>query len=103
MAGLSAGALEGLFARGQIPDPPPDGRLRGALLHMTVGPAGGILALAADAWLGKRFNASEGIGENVFDRRAFRLGRLLTPPAYRMWWPEDDRAYRALRFTTSVA
>ncbi|HYX85091.1 MAG TPA: hypothetical protein VE777_08980 [Gaiellales bacterium] len=102
LVGLEPGALEGLFARGKVPDPPPDGRLKGALLHMTIGPAGGLIARTAGAWLGKRFDAAGG-GENVFDRRLFKLGRLLTPAAYRAWWPEDGRAYRALRFTTVVA
>src|SRR6478736_2783100 len=47
LAGRSAGELEGLFARGGAPDPPPRGRLRGSLLHLTLGPAGGLLTPAA--------------------------------------------------------
>jgi hypothetical protein len=59
----SSGELEGLFARGRVPDPP---------------------------------------GENVFDSRVHKLGRLLTPSAYRASWPEDSRSYRALAFATSA-
>jgi hypothetical protein len=102
LAGRSPGELEGLFARGRVPDPPPSGRLRGSLLHLTLGPAGAVLAPAASIWLGKRFDAEHSSGENVFDRRVFTLGRLLTPAAYRASWPEDSRSYRALAFSTSV-
>ena len=102
LAGRSPGELEGLFARGGVPDPRPKGRLRGSLLHLTLGPAGGLLAPAAAIWLGKRFDADRDAGENVFDRRAFRIGRLLTPAAYQASWPEDSRSYRALAFSTSV-
>jgi hypothetical protein len=102
LAGRSPGELEGLFARGRLPDPPPKGRLRGLVLHMALGPAGAVLAPAAAIWLGKRFDAERSSGENVFDRRAFKLGRLLTPAAYQAFWPEDSRSYRALAFSTSV-
>lgn len=102
LAGRSPGELEGLFARGRVPDPPPAGRLRGSLLHLTLGPAGALLAPAAAIWLGKRFDADRETGANVFDRRAFRLGRLLTPAAYQASWPEDARSYRALAFTTTT-
>jgi hypothetical protein len=76
--------------------------MRGALLHLTLGPGGRLVASGAAVWLGKRFDAAHQTGENVFDRRAFRLGRLLTPSSYRATWPEDSRSYRALPFTTSV-
>jgi hypothetical protein len=102
LAGRSSGELEGLFARGRIPDPPPAGRMRGSLLHLTLGPAGAILGPAAAIWLGKRFDAEHATGENVFDSRVHRLGRLLTPSAYRASWPEDSRSYRALAFATSA-
>jgi len=102
LAGRSPGELEGLFARGSVPDPRPKGRLRGSLLHLTLGPAGALLAPAAAIWLGKRFDADRDAGENVFDRRAFRIGRLLTPAAYQASWPEDSRSYRALAFSTTV-
>ena len=98
----SSGELEGLFARGRVPDPPPEGRMRGTLLHMTLGPAGGLLAPGAAIWLGKRFHAQHATGENVFDSRVHKLGRLLTPSAYRASWPEDSRSYRALAFATSA-
>lgn len=101
LAGRSSGELEGLFARGRVPDPPPDGRMRGTLLHMTLGPAGAILGPGAAIWLGKRFHAEHATGENVFDSRVHTLGRLLTPSAYRASWPEDSRSYRALPFATS--
>ena len=102
LTGRSPGELEGLFARGRVPDPPPAGRLRGSLLHLTLGPASGLLAPAASIWLGKRFDVEHSSGENVFDRRVFKLGRLLTPAAYQAAWPEDSRSYRALAFATSV-
>lgn len=102
LAGRSPGELEGLFARGGVPDPQPTGRLRGSLLHLTLGPAGGLFAPAAAIWLGKRFDADHHGGENIFDRRVFRVGRLLTPAAYQASWPEDSRSYRALAFSTTV-
>jgi hypothetical protein len=102
LAGRSAGELEGLFARGRVPDPPPDGRLRGSLLHLTLGPAGAVLAPGAAIWLGKRFDADHASGANVFSSRVHTLGRVLTPAAYRVSWPEDTRSYRALAFATSV-
>jgi hypothetical protein len=102
LAGRSPGELEGLFARGRVPDPPPTGRLRGSLLHMTVGPAGAVIAPAAAIWLGKRFDAEHATGANVFSSRVYRLGRLLTPAAYQASWPEDAGSYRALAFATSA-
>ena len=102
LAGRSSGELEGLFARGRVPDPPPAGRLRGSLLHMTVGPAGAVIARAAAIWLGKRFDAEHASGANVFSSRVHRLGQLLTPAAYQASWPEDSRSYRALAFETSA-
>jgi hypothetical protein len=102
LAACSAGELEGLFARGGAPDPPPKGRLRGSLLHLTLGPGGGLLAPAAAIWLGKRFDADRDAGANVFDQRVFRIGRLLTPAAYQASWPEDSRSYRALAFSTTI-
>jgi hypothetical protein len=102
LAGRPPGELEGLFARGAVPDPPPKGRLRGSLLHVTLGPAGRLLAPAAAIWLGKRFDADREAGQNVFDQRVFRIGRLLTPAAYEASWPEDSRSYRALAFSTTI-
>ncbi len=102
LAGRSPGELEGLFARGGVPDPPPNGRMRGSLLHLTLGPAGVVLAPAAAIWLGKRFDADRDAGQNVFDQRVFRVGRLLTPAAYQASWPEDSRSFRALAFSTTV-
>ena len=102
LTGRLSGELEGLFARGRVPDPPPEGRMRGTLLHMTLGPAGALLAPGAAIWLGKRFHAEHATGENVFDSRVHQLGRLLTPSPYRASWPEDSRSYRALAFATSA-
>ena len=76
--------------------------MRGSLLHMTLGPAGALLGPGAAIWLGKRFDAEHATGENVFDSRVHRVGRLLTPAAYRASWPEDARSYRALGFATSA-
>jgi hypothetical protein len=107
LAGRPPAELEGLFARGVLPDPPLDGRYDGALLHLTLGP-GADLALRSLLdlwlpWLGKRFDAAAATGENVFDMSAYRAGERLTPAPYRAWWPEDDSSYRALRFRTSLA
>jgi hypothetical protein len=106
LAGKTSAELEGMFARGVVPEPPLDGRYDGALLHLTLGP-GGDLALGAVfrlwmPWLGKRFDAAAASGENVFDMSAYRAGERLTPAGYRAWWPEDVSSYRALRFRTSV-
>ena len=94
LAGRSPGELEGLFARGRVPDPPPNGRMRGSLLHLTLGPAGAVLAPAAAIWLGKRFDAEHSTGENVFTSRVYKVGRLLTPAAYRAgtdgWNPDPS-------------
>jgi hypothetical protein len=106
LAGRPTAELEGLFARGVPPEPPLDGRYDGALLHLTLAPGADfvferLLALWLP-WLGKRFDATSGSGENVFDMSAYRAGERLTPAAYRAWWPEDVQSYRALRFTTAV-
>src|SRR5919112_3630006 len=87
LTGRSSGELEGLFARGRVPDPPPEGRMRGTLLHMTLGPAGALLAPGAAIWLGKRFHAEHATGENVFDSRVHRLGRPRSPSPDPCSWP----------------
>ena len=106
LAGRPAGELEGLFARGAVPDPPLDGRYDGALLHHSIGRGldlpFALLVRVWLPWLGKRFDAASASGENVFDMSAYRAGERLTPAPYRAWWPEDVTSYRALRFTTSV-
>jgi hypothetical protein len=105
LAGRSADALAGLFARAGAPDPPPDGRYAGALLALTLAPGADALGLAVfeatAPWLGKRFDAAAGSGENVLRRSVFGVGRALTPRRYRAWWPEDEQAFRALPFRTS--
>ena len=77
-----------------------DAELRSAISRH--GPAGAVLAPAAAIWLGKRFDADHESGANVFSSRVHTLGRVLTPAAYRVSWPEDTRSYRALAFATSV-
>lgn len=106
LAGHSPDALAGLFARGAPPEPELDGRYRGALLGADAAPGlnavlDGLLSLWLP-WLGKRFDAAAGVGENVFDRSAFEAGKLLTPSRYRAWWPEDATSFRALQFATST-
>jgi hypothetical protein len=107
LAGRAPEQLEGLFARGVPPEPPLDGRYDGALLQMTLAPGADLAFRSLFGlwlpWLGKRFDAAAGTGENVFDMSAYRAGERLTPAPYRAWWPEDDSSYRALRFRTSVA
>jgi hypothetical protein len=106
LSGRSAVELEGAFARAVPPEPALDGRYDGALLHLTLGPGADLLLASVFRlwmpWLGKRFDAASGSGENVFDMSAYRAGERLTPAPYRAWWPEDVSSYRALRFSTST-
>jgi hypothetical protein len=106
LAGRSPGELAGLFARASAPDPPLDGRYRGALLALTLAPGvDGLVGSALERtrpWLGKRFDAAAARGENVLSRSLFTAGRLLTPRRYRAWWPEGGEAFRAIPFATSI-
>ena len=106
LAGRSTADLAELFAGAAPPDPPLDGRYRGDLISATLAPA--VDALFGRAfeltrpWLGKRFDADTGTGQNLLDRRYWGPGRLLTPHRYRAWWPEDEQVFRALPFETAV-
>ena len=106
LAGRSPHELAGLFSRSSAPEPLLDGRYVGDLLALTIAPGlDGALESAfrrTRPWLGKRFDADAGTGENVLDRSVWSLGRLLTPARYRSWWPEDAQTYRALPFVTST-
>jgi hypothetical protein len=106
LAGRPSPELAGLFARGGPPEPELDGRYRGALLGADAAPGVDAVLDALlgiwQPWLGKRFDAAAESGENVFDRSAFAAGRRLTPARYRIWWSEDETAFRALRFVTGV-
>ena len=94
LAGRSPDELAELFERADAPDPPLDGRYRGGLIATTFAPGLDVLLGSAfertRPWLGKRFDAAAGGGQNVLDRRLWGAGRLLTPHRYRAWWPEDD-------------
>jgi hypothetical protein len=106
LAGRSSAELAELFARGEPPDPALDGRYRGDLISTTFAPGlDGLLVRGfetARPWLGKRFDAAAGAGTNVFDRRWWGAGRLVTPHRHRAWWPEDERTFRAFPFETMV-
>jgi hypothetical protein len=106
LEGRAGAELAGLFARAGAPDPPLDGRYAGALLELTLAPLVDGFGLVAfertRPWLGKRFDAAAGRGENVLRQSVFGLGRALTPSRYRASWPEDEQAFRALPFRTSV-
>ena len=72
----SGGDLARLFAEGRLPDPPPDGRYRGDVLRLTLAPGVDEALRGAlrrwPPWLGKRFDADAGRGENVFSSRLVR-------------------------------
>jgi hypothetical protein len=106
LAGRSGSELAELFARAQPPHPALDGRYRGDLIQTSMPPAAGGLLLRGfermRPWLGKRFDAAAGGGQNLLDRRLWGAGRLLTPRRYRAWWPEDERTFRAFPFETAV-
>jgi hypothetical protein len=75
--------LNELFAGGRVPDPVPDGLLRGRALSSTISPffdaAGRRLAALYMPWLGKRFDAAAGAGINLLAASALKPMKMMWP------------------------
>ena len=98
-------ALNDLFRRGVVPDPPLDGLYRGALITPSLTPLldslGRALTRVWLPWQGKTFDSATQMGDNIFMNNGKWLARLIWP-AYRGYIPDDPGRTRALQFRTYV-
>lgn len=103
---MGLAALDDLFSCGVAPAPALNGRLRGELLALDIAP--GLTELAQEIskrwipWKGKRFDAKQSIGDNIFTRDSLLLGYILWP-LYRGYIDDGAETYRAFTFRTYVA
>ena len=101
-----AETLERLFSLGVAPEPRLDGPLRGLFVTPAVHPAGDPLLRAVLSaylpWVGKRFNAGAGSGENLLERSG-RFAVKLAWPGYQLDDAGDGRHLAGFRFHTRVA
>ena len=90
--------LDDLFRSGVVPDPAPDGFLRGTLVTMSVTqPTDGLVRRIADVWMpwrGKSFDYAARIGINVLTPAARQPMKLLWPS----YEPERELADRVEAF-----
>jgi hypothetical protein len=98
--------LNKLFRSGQVPDPAPNGRYAGKLVALDIAP--GLtqffqwLTNAWMPWLGKTFNATHQVGDNIFAKDSYPLARFFNP-FYRGFVPDGPQTYRGFAFRTYVA
>jgi hypothetical protein len=103
-AGLAE--LDALFRAGAPPQTPLDGRYAGELVAIDVAPGLTWLAEKIAAgwmpWRGKRFDAAQACGDNIFTRDSLGLAHVFWP---RYCGYADDRpgTYRAFAFRTYIA
>ncbi len=104
--GRGLAALNDLFRLGRTPDPPPDGRYRGQLVALQLGPLITTVTQKLTArwlpWQGKTFSAAEEHGDNIFTRDSLALARVYWP-GYRDYIDDGPQTYRAFRFRTYFA
>ena len=99
-------ALNELFRSGKAPPSPLDGRYDGKLIALDLAP--GLTQLfqwLTDAWmpwLGKTFNASQQLGDNIFTRDSYLLARGFNP-FYGGFIADQPGTYRGFAFRTYVA
>jgi hypothetical protein len=99
-------ALNALFRRGSLPEPPPGGRYAGELIALDIAPLltaffQGLASLWMP-WRGKVLEASHQRGENIFTRDSYLLARLFNP-LYRGFRSDRPGTYRAFAFHTYTA
>jgi hypothetical protein len=96
--------LNDLFRAGRVPDPPPDGLLRGRALTATIAPGfdafGRRLAGIYMPWLGKKFDAASNEGVNVLANSAIKPMKVMWP-SYEPVEVFVDRV-EAFRFRTRI-
>jgi hypothetical protein len=95
--------LYALFRLGHAPGVAPDGVLVGQLLTPTLfaplDAFGRFVARFYLPWKGKRFNAADSTGRNVFTKSAPWVGRLFWP-LYNDWKPYRPGYYTGFKFGT---
>jgi hypothetical protein len=98
-------ALNDIFRQGWSPQPAPDGRYRGELVALDIAPGltqlGELITAAWLPWQGKRFDAAESCGDNIFTRDSLLLAHLYWP-LYRGYVNDGPNTYRAFAFQTYV-
>jgi hypothetical protein len=96
-------ALDALFRLGRLPEPPPDGELRGDLVAASyarlLDPLIGFGADALLHWQGKRFDRAQAAGVNVFAGAARPLLGVFMP-SYRAYDREPPDRLLGFRFRT---
>ena len=98
-------ALNELFRDGTPPASPLDGRYAGKLVALDIAP--GLTALfqsiteAWMPWLGKTFNSSRQVGDNIFSRDSYPLARFFNP-FYKGFLPDGAETYRGFSFRTHI-
>ena len=95
--------LDTMFRSGSVPDPPPNGFLKGGLITSSsaqIDAVGRRLARLYSPWLGKRFDSNGATGVNVLAKSA-RLPMRAVWPTYA---PEKETSenIEAFAFTTWV-
>lgn len=99
-------ALNKLFRNGTPPEPLLDGRYQGELIALDLAP--GLIQLFQSItaswmpWLGKRFDASDERGDNIFAQDSYLLARLFNP-FYRGFVTDKPGTYRGFAFRTYMA
>ena len=98
--------LEDLFAAGQPPNPPLDGRSEGELVVLDLAPvATQVLTALTSVWLpwqGKTFDAALSRGDNIFAAGSKPAARIFNP-GYRHFLDDGPDSYRAFAFHTYEA
>jgi hypothetical protein len=97
--------LNEIFREGTPPRPPLDGRYAGELVALDLKPGlTQFFSSAAALWLpwkGKRFDAAQACGDNLFSRGSLPLARIFFP-GYRGCVSDKPGSYRAFEFRTSI-
>jgi hypothetical protein len=98
-------ALNGLFRRGVVPNPPLDGRYQGALITPSLNPLLDAMGRALTSrwlpWKGKTFDAASQTGDNMFTNDGLPVARLIWP-LYRGYAPDGPGRSRACQFRTYI-
>lgn len=99
-------ALNDLFREGTVPDPFLHGRYAGELIALDLAP---ILTPFFQwltnrwmPWLGKTFDVSKQMGDNIFTNDSYFLARLFNP-LYRGFTTDSPNTYRGFAFHTYTA
>lgn len=98
-------ALNDIFREGLVPSPTLEGKYAGELVALQLKPGltqiFGTIASLWLPWKGKRFDAAQACGDNIFTRDSLRLGHVFFP-GYRGYADDTSHTYRAFQFRTSI-